>query len=485
MIDVATARQTREAEENIFAKGITPIELMGSVGRFLSEELSQYNNILFLCGTGNNAGDGYSAAEILLQKGKNVTLWIPNKKFSSSGEYYFNKCQEYGVKCIYGYKIDNISQYGVIVDCLFGIGFHGPVNEETASLIDRVNASGKTVISADIPSGLNADNGCVEKAIIADKVVTVGFAKYGLYLNAGKDYAKSVTVLPLGFEGYVGKLLEPEDCAEFVCPRKNDAHKGTYGYVGIFGGSENYTGAVKLANLACSAAYSGSGVVKLIVPDKIMSAVAPYLLESTLFSESKYAEAIKGLSCIGIGCGWGRDDSRAELLKNVFAIASSPIVLDADGLFAWKKLGLPDYSNKLIITPHYAEMARLVDLTVDEVRSDPVFAAKNFSLRHGCITVLKGPSTVITNGETVYITNRGCAGMATAGSGDVLLGVMTSVVGQKHENLLKSVAYATIINGIAGEIAQEKYTDIGMTAKDTSDFLRSAIIFLRQSCGMI
>ncbi|MBO4539080.1 MAG: NAD(P)H-hydrate dehydratase, partial [Clostridia bacterium] len=472
MIDVATARQTREAEEKIFSKGITPIELMGSVGRFLSEELSEYNDILFLCGTGNNAGDGYAAAELLLRADKNVTLWIPNKKFSSAGEYYFNKCQILGVKCIFGYQNGNISRYDVIVDCLFGIGFHGAVSEETASLIERINASGKRVISADIPSGLNADNGCADVAIVADKVVTVGFAKYGLYLNAGKDYAKNVAVLPLGFEGEVGKLLEPKDCAEFVCQRENDAHKGTYGYVGIFGGSENYTGAVKLANLACAAAYSGSGVIKLVVPEKIMDAVAPYLLESTLFSESQYLSAIKGLSCIGIGCGWGRDESRVELLKAVINVASCPIVLDADGLFAWKKLGLPDYSNRLIITPHYAEMARLADLSVEEVRLDPVKTAMDFSLRHGCITVLKGPSTVITDGKNIYLTNRGCAGMATAGSGDVLLGVMTAVVGQKFENLLKSVAYATIINGIAGEFAQQKYTDIGMTAKDTSDFLR-------------
>ena len=105
MIDVATASQTREAEEKIFAKGKSPIELMGSVGRFLSEELKQYNNILFLCGTGNNAGDGYAAASELIKIGKEVTLWIPNEKFSSSGEYYFHICQKYDVKCIYGYKI--------------------------------------------------------------------------------------------------------------------------------------------------------------------------------------------------------------------------------------------------------------------------------------------------------------------------------------------------------------------------------------------
>ena len=373
----------------------------------------------------------------------------------------------------------------MIVDCLFGIGFHGEVNEETKRIIDGINASGKTVFSADVPSGLNADNGTTSCAIVADKVFTVGFSKYGLYLNAGKDYAKETIVFPLGFKGDVGTLVEPEDCAEFVLPRKNDSHKGKYGYIALFGGSENYSGAIKLSNLASSAAYSGSGVVKLVVPDSIAQAVAPYMLESTLYSEKQFDAALKGVSCVGVGCGWGRNADRAVLLDNIFNNADCPVVLDADGLFAWKQNGLPSYKNTLIITPHFGEMAMLSDTDVMSVRSNPIRSAVDFSLKHNCITVLKGPSTIVTDGKNIMITNRGCAGMATAGSGDVLLGILTAIVGQKHDNLLKSVACATILNGISGEIAQRKYTEIGMTAKDTVDSIRSAIIFLRESCRIV
>ncbi len=485
MKQVATVAQTRLSEEQIFTNGTTPYELMGVVGRLLAKNLEKYNKILILCGTGNNAGDGYAAACELTRKGKEITLWIPYEKFSENGRKYYDECINLNVKCIYGYKNIEFIKFDVILDCLFGIGFHGEPNEETKRIIDSVNGSGLTVFSADVPSGLNADNGVAEKAIVADKVFTVGFSKYGLYLNGGKDYAKETIVLPLGFEGNVGALLEPEDCAEFIKPRKNDSHKGKYGYIALFGGSENYSGAIKLSNLASSAVYSGSGVVKLVVPEKIVPSISPYMLESTLFSEKEAEKALKNVSCVGVGCGWGRSKDRAALLSDIFRISDCPIILDADGLFAWKSLGLPNYDKGLIVTPHFGEMAMLAGISVEDVRAHPSETAIDFSVKHKCITVLKGPSTIVTDGETVFLTNRGCAGMATAGSGDVLLGIMTAIVGQKYNNILKSVAYATILNGISGEIAQKYFTDIGMTAKDTVDSIRPAIIFLRESCRMV
>ncbi len=485
MKKVATVEQTRQAEKNIFKNGTTPYELMGVVGRLLAKNLAEYERILFLCGTGNNAGDGYAAASVLLDKNKEITLWIPFGKYSDSGIKYYQECVKKGVKCIYGYKDIDFSDYDLIVDCLYGIGFHGELNDEAKRLIERINASGKIVFSADVPSGLNADNGIASCAIVADRVFSVGFAKYGLYLNSGKDYAKETIILSLEFKGEAGTLLEPEDCSEFILPRKNDSHKGRYGYIALFGGSENYSGAIKLSNLATSAVYSGSGVVKLVVPDAIAHAVAPFMLESTLYSEKQFETAIKGTACIGVGCGWGRNADRKALLTALFEKADCPIVLDADGLFAWKQNGLPRNGNLLIITPHYAEMAMLAGVSIEEVRSEPLNIAIHFSLKNSCITVLKGPSTIVTDGKTIYVTNRGCAGMATAGSGDVFLGILTAIVGQKHDNLLKSVAFATILNGIAGEMAQKTFTDIGMTAKDTVDYIRPAIINLRESCRIV
>ena len=347
-----------------------------------------------------------------------------------------------------------------------------------------INASKAVVISADVPSGLCSDNGIANVAVKADEVYTVGCSKFGLYLNSGKDYAKTITVIPLNFPyDNMSYLIEPEDCAEFLAERNNDSYKGVYGYIAIFGGSKNYSGAAKLAALASASMYSGSGVVRLAVPSPVINWIAPTIVETTLFDENDYINVLHGVASVGIGCGWGREEDRTNLLNKILQHCNCPIVLDADGLYAWKKLGCPAYEN-LIITPHYSEMAYLCDISVAEIRSDPVGFSRLFSNNNHCITVLKGPSTVITDGSNVFITNRGCAGMATAGSGDVLLGIITSVVGQKFKSILKSVAYATVLNGVSGEIAQNNFTDIGMTSMDTVQSIRPAIKFLRNYCGI-
>ncbi len=483
MKPVCSSSQGRTAESKIFDGGATPISLMGKVGEAIADELKEYSKILFICGTGNNAGDGYAAAS-MLSCAKDITLLIVREKYSDAGLFYLNKCKKNHIKCIYGYKLVDFSQYDVIVDCLYGIGFHGELSVEEKQLINSVNNSNKKIISIDIPSGLEANTGIAKSAFKADLVLTIGCAKYGLYLNSGKDYCKKIKVIDLGFDIFdYAMIFDTVDCMEFLKPRLHNSHKGIYGYVSLFGGNKNYSGAIKLANLACSSLYSGCGVVRLVVPDEIFTAVAPYMLSSTLFSEKDSIEFLTRSAAIGIGCGWGRGGDRADLLNTIFSHAGCPIVLDADGLYAWKKLGLRKYNN-LIITPHLSEMSHISDKSIEEIVLDPVGTAKSFSLIHHCITVLKGPTTIITDGMTVYLTDRGCPGMATAGSGDVLLGIMTSVVGQRFDNILKSVAYATFINGFAGELAQKKYTDIGMTSADTLEQIRPAILFLKKSCGI-
>lgn len=484
MIAIDTASRMREEENKLFSKGITPIELMDSVGRFISDRLADRQNILIVCGAGNNAGDGYSAAVKMHESAKKVTVLLCKEKFSESGKYFYDKCLKSGVKCIYGYKDVDFDGYDVIVDCLYGIGFRGEISGEDKEIVERINSAKAEVISVDVPSGLNADNGTTRCAVKADKVYSVGMLKYGLKLNAGKDHAKKTEIVPIGFSGdECGKLFEECDCKEFLTERENDCHKGKFGYISIFGGSENFSGAVKLAGLASCAMRSGSGVVRLVVPDRIVDWVAPYVLESTLFNESDFSSALTHVSALGVGCGWGRNEDRSSLLKQIFEKSSCPIVLDADGLYAWKALGLPAREN-LVVTPHYSEMAHLVGGTVSDVLSDPVGVSTSFSRQHNCVTVLKGPSTIVTDGNDVIVTDRGCGGMATAGSGDVLLGIITSVIGQKYNNLLLSVAYATYLNGIAGEIAKEKYTDIGMTSSDTARSILEAIKLLRKCCGI-
>ncbi len=481
MKPLCSTKSIRQEEERLFAQGVGPIELMDTVGSKIAKEAEKYQRILIVCGNGNNAGDGYAAAYYLSKIDKDVTVLLIGERFTESGRYFYEKIID---KCISGYENINFSQYDLIIDCLYGIGFHGRFSDKERDLAERINASSCSVISADIPSGLNADNGVSECCVIADKVVAAGMDKFGYYLNSGKDYCKEIITVDLGFKLQENAwLFETTDCVDFLQKRKNDSHKGAYGYTAIFGGSRNFSGAVKLANLACSALYSGSGVVRLCVPEEIFSSVSPYLVESTLYSENDYKAALSHASAVGVGCGWGRTPERASFFSEIINNADCPVILDADGLYAWKALGLPRINN-LIVTPHYSEMAHIAEIGIDEVRINPVETARSFSLKNNCITVLKGPSTIVTDGKQVIVTSTGCSGMATAGSGDVLLGVLTAIIGQRFDNTLKSVAYATFINGFSGGLAEKEFSDIGMTSLDTTRFIRPAIQFLRKCCGI-
>ncbi len=474
----------KEMQENDLAAvsaGATSISLLKKAGEKLYENIPEANRYLILCGKGNNGGDGYVCADYLYRAGKNVSVLCLEKPVTADSLYSYEICQKNGIICCEGYKEIDFSRYDVIVDCLFGIGFRGEMQEPYKTVVSLVNASGAYVVSCDIASGISGDNGLGE-GIRADKVVAIQSYKYGHFLNRGKDFHRSAVCVDIGIPVSEWSFLcERQDFVSFFQERENYSYKGKFGYDAIFAGSENFSGASKLAALGCSAMRAGAGVLRLAVPTGCQDAVRPYLLETTLFDENKTETVCKGASCIGVGCGWGRDDDRIDLLRKILQIADCPVLIDADGLYAFKKLEFSfPTDKKIVITPHYAEMAHLCDVSPADIEKNPVGYAKGFAARYGVIVALKGASTVVTDGKKILLTATGCAGMATAGSGDVLLGIMTAVVGQKIENLLLSVAYATFLNGIAGELAQKEYTDIGMTASDTVANIPKAVKFLRK-----
>ena len=282
-------------------------------------------------------------------------------------------------------------------------------------------------------------------------------------------------------------LLKMADVKAALGTRPWDSHKGMFGYVGILGGSLCYAGAAKLANLGAAALRAGCGVVTLGVPASVAPAVAPYLLESTLFpvpdedgkmifDPSALASFLAGKRAVAVGMGWGRSTEYQKILEYLLCNYSGALLLDADALNTLAEDGLQLLSRKqgpVILTPHPMEFSRLSGVPVDEIRERPVELAKSFAAEHGVVLLLKGSVTTVTDGITVYQTDRGCAGMATAGSGDVLSGVLAGMLGYLPPTAL-TVACGAFLAGLAGEIAERESNPFSMVASDTAAALPKA-----------
>ena len=276
-------------------------------------------------------------------------------------------------------------------------------------------------------------------------------------------------------------LLKIEDVKTALGTRPWDSHKGMFGYVGILGGSLCYSGAAKLANLGASALRSGCGVATLGVPASIAPAVAPYLLGSTLFpmpdadgkmlfDPAALDAFLAGKRALAVGMGWGRSDEYAKILEYLFCHFSGALLLDADALNTLAEAGVDLLSRKrgtVVLTPHPMEFSRLCGKPVADILQDPIGSATEFAKKHNVILLLKGSVTTVTDGETVYRIDRGCAGMATAGSGDVLSGVLVGMLGYLPPTAL-TVACGAFLAGLAGEIAERENNPFSMVASDTA-----------------
>ena len=322
--------------------------------------------------------------------------------------------------------------------------------------------------------------------------------------------------------------IEMKDIRNIVAQRPSDTNKGDYGYVGIMGGCLEYSGAVKLANLSAASMRAGCGVVRLIIPKEIAKSVTPYLLEQTIFpmedndskmvfSREQLKEALNKLKAVAIGMGWGKSEEYKKILEYILINYQIPIVIDADGLNTLSTMNmdiLKETKCKVILTPHLKEFERLSKIKLEDIRkvassyvsfdserrtaqgnlnlfntekssdssdtikNHEINLAKDFAKTYNVILLLKGPTTIVTDGEKVYLVKRGCSGMATAGSGDVLSGILAGLLGYNVPDLL-TVSAGAFLNGVAGEIAEEKYTDISMIASDTVKCLPEAIKQIR------
>lgn len=489
MIPVVSASLMRRSD----LACLTPQEvLVGRAADAMVPEFAGAARCAVVCGNGNNGADGFALAAKLTEEGKICRVLRISDRTTDAGRYWLAECVRLGVPVTVVPDGDfDFSGDTDIADCLFGTGFHGNAEGEYRAAIEAINASGCRVVSADINSGLCADSGLGEPAVRSDLTVAFGAYKSGHFLGRAKDLIGRMRVADVGIP------LLPERCAFWVRssdlapllpPRRQCSHKGDYGYIALIGGCAEYSGAAKLANMSQSALRAGCGVATLAVPASLAGAVAPALLESTLalspecnghmiFDELFLSGLIAGRRAVGVGMGWGRSEENQKILAYLLSHMTAPLLIDADGLYALSRLGtdcLCQATCPVILTPHTGEFARLSGLSPETVLDDPIAHAERFAAMHGVVLLLKGPSTVVTDGHETLLVRRGCAGMATAGSGDVLSGILTGLLGYLPADP-HTVALGAYLAGMAGEMAARDIGEISMLASDTVSHIAEAV----------
>ncbi|MHA6532320.1 NAD(P)H-hydrate dehydratase [Paenibacillus sp. BAC0078] len=437
---------------------------------------------LVLAGKGNNGGDGLAAARYLREAGIAVTLVYAAAPESLAGEAALQRdaAAAMGLPAlVYGRDRVDFAACSGIVDALLGTGSAGAPRGAYAELIAAANGSGKPIVSADIPSGLDADTGRThEPCVHAAVTVCLAFLKRGLVQYPGAACAGRVVVRSIGIpaalareSGVPASLLTPEVLrtrlmVDVSRRRSPEGHKGTYGHVLLAAGTLSMSGAGLLASRA--ALRGGCGLVTWALPDKLLPYVigaAPELMlaavgeESGTWSAGTAAEVLRlsaSRDVAAIGPGLGRFEGDQEWLRMLWEGIEAPLVIDADALNILADSGYTAWASRrhpVILTPHPGEMSRLAGISTAEVQRDRIGLALDYACKHGVTLVLKGAHTVIATPEgEAYVNITGHPGMGTGGAGDVLTGIIAGLLAQGL-NAAQAAAFGVYLHGLAGERA--------------------------------
>lgn len=497
-----TNEQMKTAERNADSNGVPYLQLMKNAGQVCFDRIVKLldgvkdKNIVVLSGRGNNGGDGIVITDLLLEAGANAILIFAEDLPKSECARLCYSIYETGLNVsMYTHQKDNVKRViensDAVIDCVFGTGFRGELDESLSDLFAFVNECETIRISVDVPSGINSDTGEVaENAFRPDFTITLGAVKKGLYSHPAFE---SCGILMLADIGIPQKCYESCEAIltdavikEFIPERKTVSHKGTYGKLLNISGSAFYTGAALLSTNA--ALRMGVGLCTLATPTRVINAIAAAVPEAVYYplqqdndgfiADSSVAQVKSNLlthkyDAVLIGCGLGNNRSTEDMTEFVVKNADCPIIIDADGLNSISSNinVLKENKKGVIVTPHPAEFSRLTGKTVDEIQNDRITAAKEFAKQYNVITVLKGVNTVVAapTGET-FINTTGNAGLAKGGSGDVLSGIIASLVAQGTE-LFYAAVLGAYLHGLAADKLSEKKKMYGILPRDITEIL--------------
>jgi len=474
---VVTSVDMAAIEENAEALGLSRRCMMENAGsvtaRFISSKMdAKGRTFLFLCGTGNNGGDGFVAARHLRNMGARVALVL-------TGRPQDIRSEEARVNWLLLLQMDDVEKNFVadssetvvvkellgkcdfVVDAMLGTGLRGALKEPVASIVREVNSSGKTVFAVDVPTGLGYE-GC-EGELVVKASYTVTFHKAKDLLEKS-PYAGEVVVADIGIPPEAELYTGPGDVRRIMKARRRDSHKGDYGYVLIIGGSETFSGAPALA--ALSALRVGAGLAMLTVPELVagsVRAMSPDLVVYPMPGRHINAEAIPVVSrlmdradSVIVGPGLGLHEETVEAVRMIVEEAGSrslPVVVDADGFKAFK--GFPSLLKGVVATPHRGEFKQVFEAELEERWFKNAVRLVELSRRHGFTLLLKGFETVITDGFKIKVNKHATPGLAVGGTGDVLSGIIATFLAWKNSGF-SSAAAAAYVHGEAGLKAVEE-----------------------------
>ncbi len=560
-MQIVSPKQMAKIEERSEELGVSRRQLMENAGKALAGIIDDYcrrepdispeeKSIVFLAGKGNNGGDCFAAANILVYRGYRITIIsVGGKPVSELAAEMYDRLPADRVEFLEGYRSENVEaaleaaeldymtipsthdgphekgeespfdaivkkeqqrmrivkgailRAYVIVDGVFGTGFHGELDTETAGIFGI--GSGAYRIAVDVPSGGNSSTGTVSPGVFkADETVTFGFLKSGMTQFPLKKYCGKITIVDIGLPCKSVEVIDGERAyyriernhlAAFPPKRERDAHKGSFGNVLVIAGSSSMRGAAAFA--ALGALRMGAGLVRIASVEKCIDTVSTLVPEATYieldcddYGYMLYDSSVKPLTAaleradaVVIGCGMGVTPDTIELTKFVTQNAKCPVIIDADGIncIASDIDILVKKQTNIIITPHTGEMARLLSCECSDIAQNRLIAAEKYAEQYGITVVLKGAGTIVANNRITAVNHTGNPGMSVGGSGDILAGMIGAIAAQGATEL-DSACAGVYMHGLAGDAAAEKLGQEAMLPRDIIDNISDSFRILKE-----
>lgn len=455
-------------------------------------------SIKIFCGVGNNGGDGLVIARLLLEFGYKVTVYVVNYSENRSGDFLKNYeklkqvSKPWPILLTENEDLPELNEQEFVVDAIFGIGLNRPLEEWVGKLVKHINSSEALILSVDMPSGLFSDKipSEGEAVINADFTLTFQAPKLIFFLPEAAEYVGELGVLDIGLDSdflkqahFVAKLIDKKEASSMFVPRKKYSHKGNYGHALIIGGSYGKIGSISLT--ATAALRTGAGLVSIYSPKcgyQILQTLLPEAMLITDEAENELQdikfEIEPDVICFGMGAG--TSSKTIDAFKSLLKRTKNPMVIDADGLnmLSKEKDLIKLVPENSVLTPHPKELERLIGKWDDDFQK--LEMAKDFSRTNKVILVIKGAHTITIFRDNLYINTTGNPGMATAGAGDVLTGVITSLMSQKYDPLISAV-FGVYLHGSAGDLAADALSFQGMIAGDIASNIGAAFLGLFQN----
>ncbi len=492
MLKILNTTQIREWDAyTIKNEGIASIDLMEKACKafvkWFSERFDISKSIGIVCGTGNNGGDGLGIARLLHELGYPVKVWVVKGSIQESGDFIINKGRlPQQMSCLYVEAIEDgvFTGQDILIDGIFGSGLSRPLEGVYEQAVQEINDSQAKVVAIDIPSGLFADQRTTGLSVNADFTVTFQLPKLSFFLPENEQRVGQWCVVNIGLSKTFYRQaqtsiywIEKKGVGKKILTRRKFSHKGDFGKALLVAGSYGMMGAAVLA--ARAAMKSGLGLLTVHVPREgynIIQTAVPEAMASVDVDDRYITDvaAFEDVSAVGVGPGIGQEKQTIGALKKLLEKSSRPMVIDADGLniLSSNSALLHLVPQNSILTPHPGELKRLVGDWTDDF--EKLEKAKALARQIKCILVLKGANTIIiTPTGSLYFNGTGNPGMATAGSGDALSGILTGLLAQRLEPLDAAII-GVFTHGFAGDLAAQRVGQISLMASDIIDSLPEA-----------